>query len=101
MQLRSGAYSGGKAHSIVREPALVLVALIAIVMPIVSALVYPTYIHHMLSPQAEFSRLIELPFVVSEVAVVLWAGRQGFDLSSAWRALPRDIRCWRSASLRS
>ena len=30
MQLRSGAYSGGKAHSIVREPALVLVALIAI-----------------------------------------------------------------------
>ncbi|XAP76737.1 O-antigen ligase family protein [Citromicrobium bathyomarinum] len=92
MQLRSGAYSGGQAHSIVREPALVLVALIAIVMPIVSALVYPTYIHHMLSPQAEFSRLIELPFVVSEVAVVLWAGRQGFDLSTAWRALPRDIR---------
>ena len=70
----------------------IMVALIAIVMPIVSALVYPTYIHHMLSPQAEFSRLIELPFVVSEVAVVLWAGRQGFDLSSAWRALPRDIR---------
>ena len=92
MQLRRGAFSGAQAHPILREPALVLITLIAIVMPIVSALVYPTYIHHMLSRSAEFSRLIELPFVVSEVVVVLWAGRQGFDLPSAWRGLPRDIR---------
>ena len=92
MQLRAGAYTRARAHPTLRDPALVLIVLIAIVMPIVSALVYPTYIHHMPTKPWEFSRLIELPFVVSEVAVVLWAGRQGFDLAVAWRNLPRDIR---------
>jgi O-antigen ligase len=92
MHLRSGAYTGARAHPILREPVLVLIALIAIAMPVVSALIYPTYIHHMPTKAWEFSRLIELPFVVSEVAVVLWAGRKGFDLTLAWRKLPRDIR---------
>lgn len=66
--------------------------LIGIIMPIVSALVYPTYMHMMQTPWVEWSRLLEAPFVISEVFVILWAGRKGMDSTHMWRSMPADIK---------
>lgn len=66
--------------------------LIGIIMPVVSAMVYPTYMHMMQTPWVEWSRLLEAPFVVCEVLVILWAGRKGMDSASMWRSMPTDIK---------
>lgn len=66
--------------------------LIGIVMPIVSAIVYPTYMHKMQNPWVEWSRLLETPFVVCEVLVILWASRKGMDSMQIWRSMPFDIK---------
>lgn len=61
-------------------------------MPVVSALAYPTYMHQMEVPALELSRLLELPFVMFELAIIFYAYRCGMDRSSMWQALPRDIK---------
>lgn len=66
--------------------------LIGIVMPVVSAIVYPTYMHMMQTPWVEWSRLLEAPFVICEVLVILWAGRKGMDSTRMWSAMPLDIK---------
>ncbi|MHA6334264.1 O-antigen ligase family protein [Qipengyuania sp. CAU 1752] len=65
---------------------------LGVIMPVVSALVYPTYMHQMEVPALEISRLLELPFVVFELAIIFYAYRCGMDRSAAWQALPRDIK---------
>lgn len=66
--------------------------LIGIIMPIVSAIVYPTYMHMMQTPWVEWSRLLEAPFVVCEIFVILWAGRKGMESTQMWRSMPTDIK---------
>ena len=64
---------------------------LGIAMPLVEAVVYPTYFTMMERPSIEISRIIELPYVLFEIGFILWAGRNGFDLSGKLNKLPRDI----------
>lgn len=71
-------------------PALYIGMLIGVVMPLVSAWVYPTYRHFVPSPMMEWTRLQELPFVISEMLVVIWAMARGMELRQFTEKLPRD-----------
>ena len=66
--------------------------LIGIAMPVVSALAYPTYMHMMQTAWVEWSRLLEVPFVVCEIFVIFCASRKGMDSTQMWRSLPVDIK---------
>lgn len=66
--------------------------IIGIVMPIVSACLFPTYVHEMHPAWIEWARLTELPFVLSEFAIIQAAIGRGYRDVAIWRALPRDIR---------
>lgn len=82
-----------RAHIPARmSPAEWLGVWIGIVMPIISAAAYPTYMHSMQTPWVEWSRLLEAPFVVCEIGVIFWAGRKGMNSSRMWRSLPKDIK---------
>lgn len=61
-------------------------------MPLVSAVLFPTYFVKMATQSHETLRLLEAPYVLLEVFFILWAGRRGFDLSVAAKRLPRDIK---------
>lgn len=65
---------------------------IGIIMPVISALVYPTYMHSMQTPWVEWSRLLEAPFVLCQIVVILWASRRGMDSTRMWLSLPIDIK---------
>ncbi|MFL0415879.1 hypothetical protein, partial [Sphingomonas sp. 179-A 2A2 NHS] len=65
---------------------------IGIVMPVVSALLYPVYMHQMDPPWAEWTRLMELPFIVCELAIIHVAIARGYRDGPIWRQLPTDIR---------
>jgi exopolysaccharide production protein ExoQ len=74
-------------------PALVILGIaVGVVMPVIAALLYPTYRHFVQPAWAEWTRLIELPFVVSEALVIHWALRKGLDVSAMWRTLARDLK---------
>lgn len=64
---------------------------IGIVMPVLAALLYPVYMHQMQPAWAEWTRLLELPFVACELAIVHVAIRAGYRDAEIWAALPRDI----------
>lgn len=66
--------------------------LFGIVMPVVSGLLFPTYIHHMPLKWQERARLLELHFVASEVIIIVWAFAKGMDRNQIWALLPTDIR---------
>lgn len=70
----------------------ILAIALGVVMPVVTAVAYPTYFTMMSKPWYETTRVIELPYLIFEIGFILWAGRRGFDLVAAIKALPRDIR---------
>ncbi len=74
------------------DPMLGLGLLLGLVMPMISAWVYPTYRHFMSSAAAESSRLLELPFVLCEGLVICWALRRGLELRQLALRLPLDCR---------
>ena len=53
---------------------------------------FPTYDIKMQSDQLDFMRQVGLPFMVAELAVVLFAASRGFSIDATWRALPRSTR---------
>lgn len=65
---------------------------VGIAMPIVAALIYPTYVHKMPSPWVEWTRLMELPFVACELAIIHVAIARGYRDGAIWTPLPRDIK---------
>jgi exopolysaccharide production protein ExoQ len=71
-------------------PALLIGILIGVFMPLVSAWVYPTYMHFVPDPMMEWTRLQELPFVISELLVIIWAIGRGMELRHFTEKLPRD-----------
>ena len=83
--------SGSKIPTDAGQIVLFLAIALGIAMPLVEAALYPTYFVMMEREWAEFTRLIELPYVVFEVLFILWAGNNGFDLMQSLRRLPRDI----------
>jgi exopolysaccharide production protein ExoQ len=70
----------------------ILGVVLGILMPLASALIYPTYTHIMQRPWVEWTRLQELPFVGSEILIIIWASRKGMDSTAMWRSLPSDVR---------
>jgi hypothetical protein len=62
------------------------------VMPLVSAAVYPTYVHQMPYRWLEWTRLLELPFVACEMVVLHIALKRGFRDRDVWQPLPRDVK---------
>ncbi|WP_284123822.1 O-antigen ligase family protein [Parerythrobacter aestuarii] len=71
---------------------LVVALLLGIIMPVITAIAFPTYMHQMPTPSWEWARLLELPFVFCEIGVVMWASHQKCDRAKLWFALPRDVR---------
>lgn len=65
---------------------------LGIVMPVLAALLYPTYIHRVDPGWAEWTRLLEMPFVVAELVAIQIAVRRGYRDAALWRALPRDVQ---------
>ncbi|QZD93297.1 O-antigen ligase family protein [Qipengyuania xiapuensis] len=65
---------------------------LGLVLPFVTVFLFPTYHVMMETPAFETLRVIETPYLIFEIGFILWAGRNGFDLGVAARALPRDIR---------
>lgn len=66
--------------------------LFGIIMPVLSGLLFPTYIHHMPLKWQERARLLEVHFVASEILVIAWAYARGFDRDRLWATLSPDIR---------
>jgi exopolysaccharide production protein ExoQ len=64
---------------------------VGVVMPGLSALIYPVYMYQMHSSWAEWTRLMELPFVACELAIVHVAIRAGYRDALVWGDLPKDI----------
>ena len=64
---------------------------LGVAMPMLAALLYPTYIHRVDPPWAEWTRLLELPFVACELVVIQVAVRGGYRNAALWRQLPRDV----------
>lgn len=65
---------------------------LGIVMPVLAALLYPTYIHRVDPGWAEWTRLLEMPFVVAELVAIQIAVRRGYRDAALCRALPRDVQ---------
>lgn len=65
--------------------------LLGLIMPVLNAALHPTYMHQMQPAWAEWTRLVELPFVACELVVVHLAIWAGYDDGTVWRMLPRDV----------
>jgi O-antigen ligase len=65
---------------------------LGVVMPVLAALLYPTYIHRVDPGWAEWTRLLEMPFVVAELVAIQVAVRRGYRDAALWQELPRDAR---------
>jgi exopolysaccharide production protein ExoQ len=63
-----------------------------IIMPVLAALIYPVYMHQMQPAWAEWTRLMELPFVACELVIVQFAVRKGYRDRLIWKYLPRDVK---------
>ncbi len=63
-----------------------------ILMPVLAAFVYPVYMHQMQPAWAEWTRLMELPFVACELVVVQFTVRTGYRDRLIWMSLPRDVK---------
>lgn len=71
-------------------PVAIIAILVGIVMPLVAAWFYPTYTHMMSDPVVEWTRLQEIPFVICEALIVLWALYRGMELRFFAPLVPRD-----------
>ncbi|VXC36553.1 O-antigen ligase family protein [Sphingomonas sp. 8AM] len=65
---------------------------LGVVMPVLAALLYPTYIHCVDPGWAEWTRLLEMPFVVAELVAIQIAVRRGYRDAPVWRGLPGDAK---------
>jgi exopolysaccharide production protein ExoQ len=70
--------------------ALYIGVLVGIVMPLIAAWVYPTYMHMMPNPIHEWTRLQEIPFVLCEFLVICWAITRGMEIRHIIAKIPKD-----------
>mgnify|MGYP006187334889 CR=1 FL=1 len=71
---------------------LLAIGLLISVLLVFNGLVFRTYTISMASPAWEAARQLGLPYVMSEIGVVIYALRRGLDLSEVWKKLPRYVR---------
>ncbi|OYW46579.1 MAG: hypothetical protein B7Z08_12075 [Sphingomonadales bacterium 32-68-7] len=69
-----------------------LAVILGTAMPVAAAAIYPTYMHQMEQPWLEWTRLLELPFVACEMAVIHFALRRGLQDREIWQRLPADVK---------
>jgi exopolysaccharide production protein ExoQ len=74
------------------EPLAVIGLLVGILMPIASAILYPTYTFTMATPWVEWTRLLELPFIFCEIAISCWAMQRGMSIAGTLAVSPRDVK---------
>jgi exopolysaccharide production protein ExoQ len=67
-----------------------LALITGLIMPLVSAAVYPSYYFWMPTPLWEWTRLQEIPFVICESMFIGWAIVRGFEIRQIIRVLPID-----------
>jgi len=86
-------------HAVIAKPSIARLDVFGwlgiatgILMPVLAALVYPVYMHQMQPAWAEWTRLMELPFVACELVVVQFAVRTGYRDRLIWMGLPRDVK---------
>lgn len=77
------------AHLIGSAPLLVISMIVGVLMPMIAAWVYPTYTHMMPDPVMEWTRLQEIPFVISEAIIIGWALLKGMELRYFKTIIPR------------
>jgi exopolysaccharide production protein ExoQ len=77
---------------IAATPLAWLGALIGIIMPVISGLVYPTYYHKLPNPLMEWTRLLEAPFVICELLVIVFAMHRGMEIQRFIRPLSPDLK---------
>ena len=77
------------ANMIASAPLLVISMIVGVLMPMIAAWVYPTYTHMMPDPVMEWTRLQEIPFVISEAIIIGWALLKGMELRFFTSILPR------------
>lgn len=65
---------------------------VGVVMPVVTALIYPIYMHQMQPAWAEWTRLMELPFVGCELIFTQLSIRAGYRDRPIFKNLPRDAQ---------
>lgn len=65
---------------------------IGIVMPVLSAVIYPVYMHQMEHAWAEWTRLMELPFVACELVIIHVALKRGYSDTQLLQSVPSDVR---------
>lgn len=63
-----------------------------VIMPVFAALIYPVYMHQAQPVWFEWTRLMELPFVVCELLFILFAVKAGYRDILIWRSMPRDVK---------
>jgi exopolysaccharide production protein ExoQ len=64
---------------------------LGVVMPVLSAVIYPTYMHQMQPEWVEWTRLMELPFVACELVIIHVAISKGYRDQLVWNRLPKDV----------
>ena len=86
-------------HAVIAKPSIARLDVFGwlgiatgILMPVLAALVYPVYMHQMQPAWAEWTRLMELPFVACELVVVQFAVRTGYRDRLIWMSLPCDVK---------
>lgn len=65
---------------------------LGVALPMLCALLYPTWTWMMEPDWVERTRLLGFPFVLAEIAVIMLARRAGFDPREFWRNLPLDLK---------
>ncbi|WP_165961127.1 O-antigen ligase family protein [Qipengyuania sediminis] len=65
---------------------------LAILMPVIAAYLYRTYMHEMVPGWVEGSRLYEVPFLLFALTTIIFAFGRAFTIRGAWMELPKDAR---------
>lgn len=74
------------------SPGAVIGIVFGLVLPLVAAACYPTFIHQMPQPWMEWTRLLEFPFVLAELGFILWVERRETAGWASLKGLPVDVR---------
>lgn len=72
-------------------PLLAIGVLISVLL-VFNGFVFQTYTISMASPAWEAARQLGLPYVMSEIGVIIYALRRGLDLGEVWKKFPRYVR---------
>lgn len=71
---------------------LLVIGLLVSVLLVLNGVLFPTYTVSMASPAWEAARQLGLPYVISEIGVIIYALRGGLHLCEVWKRFPRNVQ---------